>query len=59
MRGYLDVNAAAAYLGVGRTYFLEKVAPFVRAYNFGTGKKGMRRWKPADLDQWADQRAVA
>ena len=59
MTGYLDVNAAAAYLGVGRTYFLEKVAPFVPSYDFGTGRRQHRRYRPADLDQWAEARKVA
>ncbi len=59
MTGYLDVNAAAAYLGVGRTYFLEKVAPFVRSFDFGTGRYRHLRYRPADLDQWAEAREVA
>lgn len=58
MTRYLDAKEAAAMLGVRRTFFLTKVAPFVPHYNFGTPNKAMRRYRADDLARWADARKV-
>ena len=59
MNGYLDAKQAAGYLGVSRSHFLAKIAPFVTTYDLGTPKRGMRRWRREDLDGWAERRRVA